>query len=180
VNTGWTTPVLSLAAAGDEIIAGTGFGLIHRPLAEVLGPGFAGSAPRIVNTSSRGVIAAGGSLVVGFVVTGDAPKRLLVRGVGPGLAAFGVAGAMTDPRLEVFRGGVGSDAPMVAGDNWGDAPNDAGTLAAASASAGAFPLPTGSRDAALVGNFSPGSYTVQLSGAGGAGGVALVEIYEVP
>ena len=173
-------PVISLGVAGDEIIAGTGFGLVHRPLAEILGPNLTTGAPRLINVSSRGVVAPGGSLIVGFVVTGGAPKRLLVRGVGPGLTALGMAGAMTDPRLDVFRGATGSNAAIAAIDNWNDAPNDSATLSATAASAGAFPLAASSRDAALIGNFSPGTYTVQLTGADGGGGAVLIEIYELP
>jgi hypothetical protein len=47
-------------------------------------------------------------------------------------------------------------------------------------SVGAFALATQSRDAALVATLPPGSYTAQVSGAGGTTGVALVEVYEVP
>jgi hypothetical protein len=45
---------------------------------------------------------------------------------------------------------------------------------------GAFALTPGSRDAALLTTLAPGSYTVQVSGADGGTGEALVEIYEVP
>ena len=46
---------------------------------------------------------------------------------------------------------------------------------------GAFALPGGSRDAALVLTLSAGhSYTAQVSGIGGATGEALVEVYELP
>ena len=45
------------------------------------------------------------------------------------------------------------------------------------ASVGAFELPVASRDAALVVLLAPGSYTAQV---GGTGGIALVEVYEVP
>ena len=45
---------------------------------------------------------------------------------------------------------------------------------------GAFALPTASKDAALLVALAPGSYTAQVSGVGGTGGVVLVEVYEVP
>ena len=61
-------------------------------------------------------------------------------------------------------------------DNWGGGP----VLAAAFAQVGAFALPATSRDAALVANLQPGSYTVQVGGGGNTTGVALVEVYEVP
>jgi hypothetical protein len=53
-------------------------------------------------------------------------------------------------------------------------------LAAAFTRVGAFALPAGSRDAALLATLPPGAYTAQVSGVGGTTGVALVEVYEVP
>ena len=45
---------------------------------------------------------------------------------------------------------------------------------------GAFSLPAGSRDAALVVSLPPGSYTAQVSGVGGLTGDAIIEVYELP
>ncbi|MFM8337383.1 MAG: immunoglobulin domain-containing protein, partial [Opitutaceae bacterium] len=60
------------------------------------------AAQRIGNLASRGLAGSGDrTLTVGFVVGGTVPKRVLVRGVGPALTAFGVTGALADPRLEV-------------------------------------------------------------------------------
>ena len=53
-------------------------------------------------------------------------------------------------------------------------------MAATSAAVGAFALPAGSADSVLVLNLLPGTYTAQVSGVGGTGGVALIEVYEVP
>jgi hypothetical protein len=50
----------------------------------------------------------------------------------------------------------------------------------AASRAGAFPLPANSRDAALVIALAPGNYTVVITGVGGATGVALAEVYELP
>lgn len=181
VNTGWTTRTAAIALAGDQMIIGTDFGVLRRPLAEIVGPAVAAAgAPRLANVSSRAVLDATGTLIVGFVIAGDAPKRMLLRGVGPTLGSFGVTGAMTDPRLEVFRAGAGATAPIASTDNWTEAPNDIAAIVAATASAGAFPLAASSRDAALAGTFSPGAYTVQLRAATGGGGAALIEIYELP
>lgn len=45
--------------------------------------------------------------------------------------------------------------------------------------AGAFDLPPGSKDAALVVRLPPGGYTVQVSGAGRTTGTVLVEVYDL-
>ena len=96
---------------------------------------------------------------------------MLVRAIGPGLAAFGVTDVLPDPRLEVRD----ATTRIAENDNW-----EAG-LAPVFAQTGAFALTAGSRDAALVLTLTAGrSYTAQVSGAGVATGEALVEIYEVP
>jgi len=60
-------------------------------------------ATRLVNFSARNQVGTGANvLVVGFVISGDAPKTLLIRGVGPTLAQFGVQGVLADPQLALF------------------------------------------------------------------------------
>ncbi|GAB5562436.1 MAG: hypothetical protein SynsKO_40830 [Synoicihabitans sp.] len=143
---------------------------------------------RLVNISSRGTVSAGnGVLIGGFVVTGNSPKRVLIRGVGPGLAAYGVGGVLADPLLKVFN----ADRKLVAiNEDWGialtvDTVQQAASpadLTSASNTTGAFSLESGSQDAALIVNLRPGLYTVELTAAAGASatGNALIEIYEIP
>ena len=106
-----------------------------------------------------------------FKLTGTGPKQLLLRAAGPGLATFGVPNTLGDPALAVFNAAGGR---IAENDNW------AAALQSTFDAVGAFRLPSGSRDAALVSNLPPGSYTVQVRGADGGTGEALVEIYEVP
>ncbi len=89
--------------------------------------------------------------------------------MGPTLAAFGVADALVDPRLELY------DGPTKIDEN-NDWPV---SLASTFAATGAFALVPGSRDAALVVTLRPGGYTVQVSGVGEVSGEALIELYEV-
>lgn len=132
---------------------------------------------RIPNVSSRAQTGSGANVHVGgFSVTGPKPRQLLVRGVGPGLANFGVAGVLTDPMLEIFNA---SGEMILANDNWGSATNSAEVRTATTA-AGAFALADGSRDSAVLVTLDPGSYTVQVSGVSGTTGISLVEVYEVP
>ena len=136
------------------------------------GAAFATAAtPRLVNVSVLKPLAAGETLIAGFVVGGGAGKRLLVRAVGPGLTAgFGIEGALADPGLEVYRG----SAVTTANDNWNAAD------AAIFAQVGAFNLPAGSRDAAVVLDVAPDAYSVQVRNRTAGGGLVLVEVYEVP
>jgi hypothetical protein len=55
----------------------------------------------------------------------------------------------------------------------------AAQIIAAAAQVGEFPLPAGSKDAALLITLQPGLYTAVVTGVGNTTGVALVEIYEV-
>ena len=126
---------------------------------------------RLSNLSARGWTAPGDdTLIAGLVVAGPAPLRVLVRGVGPALARHGVAGALDDPRVHVFAGA----AVVAENDDWGG--DEA--VQAAMARTGAFRLAADSRDAALLVDLDPGSYTVHVTGAGGTSGVALIEIYD--
>lgn len=130
---------------------------------------------RLVNVSARSAVGpnSSGVLIAGFVV-GQNTRALLVRGIGPALAPFGVGGAMTNPQLRIFQG-----SQLVAENNdWSSASN-ATTIASAAGSVGAFPLPAGSRDAALLLTLPPAAYTAQVSGVNGTTGVALIEVYEV-
>jgi alpha-tubulin suppressor-like RCC1 family protein len=136
---------------------------------------FTTTTPRLVNVSVLKRIEAGTPLTAGFVVGGSTPRTVLIRAIGPTLAGppFAVAGAMTDPLIELFDGSMGV---VAANDNWGGG----ALLVAAFAAVGAFNLDGASRDAALRVTLDPGSYTARVSGVGSTGGTALVEVYEVP
>jgi len=112
-------------------------------------------------------------LIAGFGIAGNVEKKLLIRGIGPTLARFGVNGVLADPQLQVLD----SHGRLVGeNDDWGNAPS----LSTAFAQTGAFALPADSKDAALLVTLPPGSYTVLVSGSGSTTGVALVEVYAVP
>lgn len=130
---------------------------------------------RLVNVSARMNVTAGeGALIAGFVIAGNAPKAVLIRATGPALTAFAVTNVLADPQIAVFSGST-----QIAGnDNWSTGPSPVAQITAASAQVGAFALPAGSRDAALLLTLQPGNYTVQVTGVANTTGVALVEIYD--
>jgi hypothetical protein len=154
-------------------LSGTGTGVA---LAEIYDASVnpAAEDQRLVSIASRGTVTAGdGALIGGFVVTGNSPKTLLIRGVGPALTAFGVAGALADPVLTIYDGGEA----LATNAGWANLAE----ITTAATQAGAFALTAGSRDAALLVTLKPGSYTAQVKAAQSASsGVALIEIYEVP
>ena len=166
----------SLAGAGytaritSSITGGAGIAI-----AEVYDRDARGAPRQLVNVSTRGFVGNGSqALVPGFVIDGDAPKQLLIRAVGPGLAQFGVGGTLADPQLTVIP--LGQTFAVASNDNW----DGSAASTAAFAAAGAFALPPASKDAALIITLVPGNYTVQVSGANGGTGIALVEAYDLP
>ena len=135
------------------------------------------SAQKVMNVSTRGVVSPGqGALIAGFVVSGNTSKKLLIRGVGPTLSTFGVNGVLADPLLRIVR----SDNVVVReNDNW-EVGNDAMLIGDAATKVAAFKLTAGSKDAAILINLPPGTYTAQVSGNNNTSGIALIEVYEVP
>ncbi len=132
--------------------------------------------PRFGNLSTRAFVGTGASLAIpGLVVTGASARTFLIRGVGPGLADFGLTGTLARPSLVLMRG----NAPVHANDRWETAADPA-AITAAGLRAGAFALKAGNADAALLVTLEPGAYTVLISGANGGTGNCLVEIYEAP
>lgn len=134
------------------------------------------SGPRLANLSTRGEVGTGGNaLIAGFVLSGTQPRRVLIRAVGPMLSNFGVSGALADPVLTLHR--AGTAAPIAVNDDWAQCRGAAATRAT-TAALGTFPLPSPSLDAALVLTLAPGSYSAVVTGADGATGIALVEVYD--
>ena len=152
----------------------TGSGGAVIALLEVYDADAGATAARLTNLSARTQVGTGDDiLVVGFVVSGTAPKTLLLRGVGPGLGAFGVGGVLADPQLKLFN--AAGDL-VNSNDDWGGG----SALATAFTQTGAFALSPASKDAVLLSTLPPGAYTVQISGTNGTRGIALVEVYELP
>jgi hypothetical protein len=143
-------------------------------LVEVYDMSAAAPGQKLLNIATRA--SAGTSdatLIAGFVVPPGSTKRVLVRGIGPGLAAFGVSGTLAQPILTLLNGST-----TVASNTTFSTSADANALRDASAQVGAFAM--ANNDAALIVTLAPGNYTAQVLGTGGTTGVALIEVYEMP
>jgi kumamolisin len=145
-------------------------------LAEVYEVSSSGTA-RLANISTRAMVGTGGNILIpGFHISGSGVETLLIRGDGPALAQYGVSGVLAQPTLSVYN----SAGTMIASNTgWGTGSGTA-QVQSVSAAVGAFALQANSADCALIVSLEPGSYTIQISGAGGTTGVALAEVYEVP
>ena len=123
---------------------------------------------RQLNISTRTRIEGGDRvLIAGFIVTGTAPKQVIVRGLGPSLLAAGIPGAMSDPILQL----VPPSGPAITNDDWQD------TDPAAVQATGIPPMD--SRESAIVATIPSGSYTAVLRSKNDAPGVGLVEVYDL-
>lgn len=128
---------------------------------------------RLVNLSVRNrTVRSAGVLTAGFVLDGATGKELVVRGIGPTLADFGVAGSLEATEVQVFAASDTVNA-IETNSGWTAATGDGREL-------GAFALPAGSADSVVRRNFAAGAYTAQVLPAttGTDPGVALVEIYD--
>ena len=69
---------------------------------------------RLINISARPQVQTGDNIMIaGFIITGSLPKKVIIRGVGPSLAGFGISGVLADPLLELHEPGS-----VLTNDNW--------------------------------------------------------------
>ncbi len=121
------------------------------------------------NISSRVFVQAGDAVMIGgFIVQGNAPKKVALRAIGPSLAQAGVDGALSDPILELRD----SSGVLVASNDGWRSSNSAQLLALGLA-------PTDNREAALIKSLPPGAYSATVRGRGAGQGIALFELYNL-
>ncbi len=126
-------------------------------------------AAQAVNLATRMRVQAGeGVAIGGFIITGTAPKHVLLRAIGPELAYSGITNALPDPVMELHGPGA---FPTVINDNWRDT-QEAAILATGLA-------PSSNLAAAIDASLNPGAYTAIVRGTNNNTGVGLVEVYDV-
>lgn len=126
-----------------------------------------GSQP--LNISTRLRVQTGENVMIGgFIITGQAPKKVIVRAIGPSLQQAGVNDALADPVVEVR---AGNGALIRSNDNWRDDQQ-------AEIEATGIP-PRDNLESAIVATLAPGNYTAIVSGENGTAGVGLVEVYDL-
>ena len=129
------------------------------------------SAVHLSNISTRGVVGNGNNVLIGgFIIGGTTSKTVVVTGVGPSLAAAGIANPLANPTLSLVRSADG--VTLASNDDWNTAANAAQVQAAGFA-------PGNPRESAIMMTLPPGAYTTILSGVGGTTGTGIVAVYEV-
>ncbi|MFZ9840037.1 MAG: immunoglobulin domain-containing protein [Opitutaceae bacterium] len=190
------------AAILSSLGAGTYTGAVSAPagvrgvaLLEVYDADAGSPAAEIVNLSTRALVGAeaAGTLIAGFAIRGTTSDTVLVRGVGPSLGRlFGLSRAIGATQVTVYDGRgqrVAGNSVWTRNDDDDDDDDDrdkdrddddkSSDIEAASDRSGAWRLPRGTSDSALLLTLAPGVYTVHVTGVRGASGTGLVEVFEV-
>ena len=127
----------------------------------------------VVNISTRLAVHGGENVLIGgFIVTGNAPKKMIIRAIGPSLGRANggsLDGVLNNPRLRLLerQNELGSN------ENWRDNEREERAIMDTDVP------PRDDREAALVAVLNPGSYTAIVSSTDGGPGVGLVELYDL-
>ena len=130
------------------------------------------------NISTRSFVQTNDNVMIGgFILSGNRPKRVIIRAIGPELAQFGVPNVLAYPTLELHDG---TGALIAFNNNWqttiigGIIMNDQVMQILNSGH-----VPTDGRESAIIANLPAGNYTAIVRGVNGTTGVALVEVYDL-
>ncbi|MGH8019772.1 MAG: MBG domain-containing protein [Opitutaceae bacterium] len=134
-----------------------------------------GSAARLINIAARADVGTGDNILIsGFVINGSGSKRVLLRGIGPGLEQHGITDYIETPTLRLLDAAGGE---LASNTGWGTSP-DPVEIAEVTLTVGAFGIEEGSADSVILATLPPGSYTIHLAGVNNTTGVGLVEVYD--
>lgn len=132
--------------------------------------GFPSVGPQSLNLSTRGLVGPGQDvLIAGFIVTGNEPKTVVLRALGPSLGDAGLSGALADPVITLFDA---TGHALATNDDWA-AGSDANQIAADELA------PSDPAEAGLRTTLEPGAYTAVVTGKDTTPGIGLVEVYDV-
>ena len=126
---------------------------------------------KLANLSTRAVVGNGDNIVIaGFILANsNSVDRVVVRGIGPSLTAAGVAGALSNPTLELRDP---NGALLVANNDWQDDAIQAAEINAAGLA------PSNNLESAIAATLPPGAYTALLAGRDNGTGIGVVEVYD--
>ena len=171
-------PSSDLEAAIDATLAPGSYTAIVRGKNNATGTGLVeiydldpASDSKLANISTRAIVNTGSDIVIaGFILGNNSGNdNIVVRGIGPSLAAAGISDALANPMLQLRD----SNAALLAeNNNWQDDPAQASELTAIGLA------PANDLESAMIAALPPGPYTALLSGVNNGTGVGLVEVYD--
>ena len=122
---------------------------------------------QLLNIATRLRVEAGENVLIGgLIVSGNVPKKVIIRAIGPSLSDI-FDGALADTTLELYRG----EMLLADNDNWKDSQQ-------AEIEQTTIP-PNHELESAIVYTLDPGSYTAVMSGKAGGTGIGVVEVYDL-
>jgi phospholipase/lecithinase/hemolysin len=125
---------------------------------------------RAVNIATRVLVGTGERIAIaGFIVAGDISKKVLIRGIGPSLAADGVPTPLANPTLTLFDN---AKTVLMTNDDWKNSPDATEIMNTGIA-------PKDDRESAIIATLAPGQYTAQLAGKDNTTGNGVVEVYDL-
>jgi len=126
---------------------------------------------KLANISTRAFVSTGDNIVIAGFVLGNhsGNNRIVVRGIGPSLAALGVSNTLADPTLELRDS---NGALLMANNDWQENAAQAAELTAAGLA------PTNPLESGIAATLPPGAYTALLAGLNNGAGIGLVEVYD--
>lgn len=130
------------------------------------------ASPALVNLATRLRVQTGSNVLIGgFILTGSAPKKVILRAIGPSLAANNqpLPGRLLDPTLTLFDGG---GSPLDTNDDWMNSPQKQQII-------DSTVPPTDPKESAILRTLQPGTYTAIMSGVGDTSGIGVVELYDL-
>ncbi len=130
----------------------------------------AGTGAKLLNIATRLRVQGGDSVLIGgMIATGSVDKKVIIRALGPTLSDFGLAGAIADPTLELFRGNV----LVASNDDWKNSSQQA-EIQSSGLAPGKDPEP------AIIALLQANqNYTAIVRGKDGQPGIALVDAYDM-
>jgi glucose/arabinose dehydrogenase len=140
-------------------------------LGQVLKIVAAPASAALVNLATRMRVQTGDNVLIGgFILVGSAPKKVILRAIGPSLTANNqpLPGRLADPTLTLFD----NSGALATNDDWMTSPQKQQIIDST------IP-PTDPKESAIVATLQPGNYTAIMSGANGATGIGVVELYDL-
>ncbi|MGJ3244438.1 MAG: hypothetical protein ACFE0O_15970 [Opitutales bacterium] len=123
---------------------------------------------QLINISTRGPVQTGDNVMIaGFVIEGSSEKTVLIRVLGPSLAASNVPDPLQDPFVQLFEGST----LLTSNDDFADTAN-------ANTFLGGPLEPSNPKESVIVATLDPGEYTAIVRGVGETTGNALVEVFD--
>jgi matrixin len=162
--------IATLAAGSYTVVVrgynnSTGIGLVEVYELDTL-------SSRLSNISTRGQVGTDQSvLIAGLIIEGSTSKKLIIRALGPSLAAapFSLSGTLSNPALELHDS---SGNLLASNDDWGT-----GMQAAAISSSGFSP--PSAKESAIIATLPTGNYTAIIRGVNNSTGIGLVDAYDL-